>query len=101
MSTWSQDVARGLDHPDSVAGRKERIVAHSKSETERLQSFNHGLRILASTLRNESELVTLLSVASSALASASVMPGSDMAENIELLDELADKIQYRYEGEQA
>ena len=96
MSTWGQDVARVLDHPDSVAGRKERIATHSKSETERLQSFNHGLRILAATLRNESELVTLLNVASSALASASVMPGSDMAENIELLDELADKIEYRY-----
>jgi len=97
-TTWSQDVARGLDHPYSMAARAERRQIRSDSEAGRRATLNHALYLLRRSVRTEAEAVLALHSIAGSMAVANPLAGSDEAETIEALDTLADEIAYRKEA---
>ena len=97
-TTWSQDVARGLDHPESIAARAERRQIRSDSEAGRRATLNHALYLLRRSVRTDAEAVQVLHCIASSMAAANPLYGSDEAETIEALDTLADEIVYRKEA---
>jgi hypothetical protein len=97
-STWSQDVARGLAHPDSIAARRERIAAATKAELARQANLNAALNLIRHNLgANPEEVVSLLHAISSTFARHHG-PSSYGYEVVELLDEVADKIEFKEEA---
>ena len=97
-STWSQDCERGLDHPESVAARRDRIAAATKQELSRQSSLSAALNLIRGNLgANPEEVVSLLHAISSTFAKHHG-PSSYAYEVVELLDEVADKIEF---GEEA
>ena len=97
-TTWSQDVALGLEHPESIAARAERRQIHSDSEAGRRATLQHGLYLLGRSVRTDADAVQALHCMSSSMAAANPLYGSDEAETIEALDTLADEIVYRKEA---
>lgn len=93
-STWSQDVQRGLDHPDSVAARQERAKARSDAEAGRRATLTHALYLLERSVRTEADVVRALHCLSAGLVRQQPLAGSDESETVQALDELADEIQY-------
>jgi len=97
-TTWSQDVARGLDHPYSMAARAERRQIRSDSEAGRRAALQHGLYLLGRSVRTNTEAVQVLHCIASSMAAANPLFSSDEAETIESLDMLADEIEYKKES---
>jgi hypothetical protein len=94
VSTFSQDVARGLTHPASVAARRERIDAHNLMAADiqrRITSVCLELRQIA---RTEQHVIDVLHALAGGLASPSIK-SSDINELIDLLDMLADEVEYK------
>ena len=48
ITGWAQDVRRGLDHPASVAARRQRIAAADKAAACRAETMNLALGLLES-----------------------------------------------------
>ena len=97
-STWSQDLARGLSHPASVAGRQARIAVAHAVANEREAEFEQALTLLLGSVRTDGHVVQVLHCLSSALKP---MAGSELADTQGRLDELADQIQFRNSGSNA
>ena len=91
-STWTQDVARGLAHPDSVAARKQRAQARSDAEAGRRNSLQHAWYLLERSIRPGADVVQTLHCMLAGLAAQNPLAGSSEAETIELLGKVADQI---------
>ena len=92
VSTWSQDVDRGLLHPDSVAARKARQAAQEEARQTKERKFNQAMQLIRETVSNRSHVITALHVISSTIAEH-YMQTDDMYSVVERLDALADEIE--------
>ena len=92
VSTWSQDVDRGLAHPDSVAARMNRMIAQAEARQAKERKFTHAMQLIRETVRNRSHVITALHVISSTIAEH-YMQTDDMYSVVERLDALADEIE--------
>jgi hypothetical protein len=93
VSTWSQDCARGLAHPDSVAARRQRIAAAQAAETRRTKRLNHAHCLILENLETEVDVISLLHAVSCKLAKLHG-PTSYLHPLVTQLDELADSIEF-------
>lgn len=91
-STWSQDCARGLMHPDSVAAREARIALHKSTEQSRAAILNSALSLLRETVRNDADVVQVLYALSATLARHHG-PTSYMHPTIRAIDDLTCKLE--------
>ena len=94
VSTYSQDVARGLTHPVSVAARRERMSAHEAIATltkQRMASLCIELRQIA---RTEQDVIDVLHALAGGLNTPAVK-SSDTIELVERLDVFADEVEYK------
>lgn len=92
VSTWSQDVDRGLAHPDSVAALKARRAAQEEARQAKVRKFTHAMQLLRETVSNRSHVITALHVISSTIADH-YMQTDDMYSVVERLDALSDEIE--------
>jgi hypothetical protein len=93
LSTWGQDVVRGLDHPDSVRARRLRIFAANKAETERKAKLCSAILAIEANLKTEADVVAVLHVMSSKLAKLHG-PDSYLHSVVFRLDKVADSIEF-------
>ena len=93
VSTWNQDCARGLDHPDSVRARRLRIFAANKAEADRKAKLCSAIRAIDDNLKTEADVVAILHVMSSRLAKLHG-PGSYLHPVVFRLDKVADSIEF-------
>jgi len=91
-SAWSQDCARGLMHPTSIAARQARIAAANIERAGRAVKFNQAMTLLRETVRSEQELLATLHTLASTLAQHHGQ-SSYLHAAIERLDILADDIE--------
>ncbi|NML84084.1 hypothetical protein [Polaromonas sp.] len=73
ISTWSQDLARGLAHPESVAARQMRLAISRTAAQQREDDFECALKLLRQSVRTAGHVVQVPLAISSALKP---MPGS-------------------------
>lgn len=93
-STWGADVVRGLAHPDSTAARQSRIRIAASKEQLRIEKFNRTCSLVRDSLRNSEQLSDLLYAIAATLAERD--NGDTLTQqNLELIDCMADLVQYR------
>lgn len=94
VSTWGADIVRGLAHPDSVAARQTRIRIANEERQLRTEKFSRACSLISESLRTTEQLADLLVTISATLNERK--NGDTMtAQDIELIDCLADVVKYR------
>lgn len=89
---WSEDVARGLAHPDSIAARRAREKEHCLSELARSAALSGAVQAISHHLKTVPELVAILQASSSALVAR--QPDTAMQDVVERIDLLADYLEF-------
>ena len=90
-STYSQDAARGHDHPVSCLLRQQRIDTAKDKRATINTEFEHALFAVRTHLQTGEQLARLLNVASAALLKGHG-PSSYLHQFVGKLDELADEV---------
>ena len=94
VSTWGADIVRGLAHPDSSAARQSRNRIAASKEQLRVEKFNRACSLVRDSLRNSEQLSDLLYAIAATLAERD--NGDTLTQqNLELIDCVADLVQYR------
>ena len=97
VSTWSQDVARGLDHPDSVEARRARLATAKLALVVRNADFQSCLRQITKLARSPEDAVQVLHALTAGLNSPT-FKSTEIGEIVEQIDVLADEIEFRGEA---
>lgn len=80
---------------DRHAGVK-RIADHITAVQSKADRINAALTVLRTDCTSEEDAVRALHAVSAGLMTTNPLPSTDERETVELLDELADRIQYRH-----
>ena len=94
---YSVDVARGLDHPDSVQARRARIASAKVKETNRQTDIRRACLAIRENCRTEQDVIDVLHALSGGIMSPSLR-SSEIDEISQELDVMADSIEYREEA---
>lgn len=81
---------------DWEAGRA-RIAAHHAAANAKADRINKALTVLRLDCTTEADAVRALHAISAGLMATKPLPSADIAESVELIDEVADQIQFRNE----
>ena len=95
-SKWSEDLARGMAHPDSHAARQSRIATHLQEALQRQSNYNGAVRTLTKDTHLADDVVAVLHAMSYSLTRTN--PDTAKQDVIKRLDLLADYLQF---GEEA
>ena len=94
VSSWGADIVRGLAHPDSVEARQARIRIANSERQLRAEKFSRACSLIRDSLRTTEQLSDLLYAIAATLAERN--NGDTLTQqNLELIDCVADLVQYR------